>query len=244
MSMVTSGCAADAHVHRLYGEFAGLPVGVVTQCVQHTAPLQQELWNACTGGTFAERARAYHEHHEEAVFALLHRTANRAQRRAEHEQSGLANWLEAAGDEVLDFGGGLGFSASLLRDAGKQVTYVDVDGPVAAFARWYFERCGQDDIEVHTTSVANVELPAGRQWDLVLAENVLEWLPDPIAAAERLAAAVRPGGTLFVQLDATAAQAPMANAVAIDDLLARCPALQRLQHVLRGDDGRHAFRAG
>lgn len=242
MSTVTPSCAADAHVHRLYGEYAGLPVGVVTQCVQHAAALQLELWHDCLGGTFAERARAYHEHHEEAVFALLQRTANRAQRRAEHEQSGFASWLEAAGDEVLDFGGGLGFSASLLRDAGKQVTYVDVDGAVTAFARWYFERCGQDDIEVHTTAVGDVELPAGRQWDLVLAENVLEWLPDPVAAVERLAAAVRRGGTLFVRLDAAAA--PMAHAVSIDELLTRSPALQRLQHVLRGDDGRHAFRAG
>ncbi|MBL8727385.1 MAG: class I SAM-dependent methyltransferase [Planctomycetes bacterium] len=244
MSTLVPVGVADAHVHRLYGEYAGLPVGVVTQCVQHAAALQQLIWNACPEGTWAGKACAFHEGHEEAVFGLMQRTVSRAQRRVEHDQSGLTGQLAEAGDDVLDFGGGLGFSASLLRDAGKNVTYVDVDGPVTAFARWYFERCGQDDVEVGTTPSATAELPKGRQWDLVLAECVLECVPDPVATVERLARAVRGGGTLFVVLDGgvEAAGATM-RAVDVAALLAGSPTLRGMRHVLSGEDGRHAFRA-
>ena len=244
MSTVVPICAADAHIHRLYAEYAGLPVGVVTQCVQHAVALQQVIWNASDGATWAAKARAFHEGHEEAVFCLMHRTAQRAQRLAEHDRMGLTGWLADAGDTVLDFGGGLGFSASLLRESGKQVTYVDVDGPSLAFAQWYFAQSALDDIEVLTTPFAQVGLPAGRQWDLVLVERVLEWLPDPGSAIERLAAAVRRGGTLFLVLDdGTAAADATSRPVGIDALLAAAPTLRGMQHVRNGDDGCHAFRA-
>jgi len=243
MSTVAPTCAADAHAHRLYGEYAGLPVGVVTQCVQNAAALQQVLWNACPGASRAAKAAAFHEGHEEAVFGLMHHTASRAQRRTEHERSGLTGLLAQVGDDVLDFGGGLGFSASLLHEAGKRVTYVDVDGPVLAFARWYFERCGQHDVEVVSAPSAVAWLPAGRQWDLVLAERVLEYVGDPVSVVDRLAGAVRAGGTLFVQLEGITPANPLSQAIVLDDLLAGSAALRRLAHVLRGDDGRHAFRA-
>jgi SAM-dependent methyltransferase len=245
MSTITPVGAADLHVHRLYGEYAGLPVGVVTQCAQHADALQQLTWQACPGADRAAKACAYHEGHEADVFAQLHRTSSRAQRRHEHERSGLAGWLAESGDAALDFGGGLGLSSSLLREAGKRVTYVDVDGPAAAFARWYFARSGQPDIELLTTPSDRVVLPAGRQWDLVLVERVLECVPDPAAVVERLAGALARGGVLYLVLEsALTVTGPSARPVAVDDLLARAPALRRLQHVLCGQDGRHAFRAG
>jgi SAM-dependent methyltransferase len=244
MSTLVPLGTADTHVHRLYGDYAGLPVGVVTQCVQQAATLQQLIWNACPAMSWVAKARAFHEGHEEAVFALMQRTASRAQRRSEHEQSGFAGQLDEAGDDVLDFGGGLGFSASLLRDAGKNVTYVDVDGPVLAFARWYFERCDQADVELCTTSSAVADLPEGRQWDLVLAERVLEYVPDPVATVERLARAVRSGGTLFVVLDGgVEAAGALARPVAVAELLAGAPTLQGMRPVLSGEDGRYAFCA-
>lgn len=242
MATVATTRAADAHVHRLYGAYAGMPAGVVTQCVQHAAALQQLIWGALDGDR-AAKARVFFERHEEAVFALMQRTASRTQRRAEHQRSGLTAVLDDAGDDVLDFGGGLGFSASLLHDAGKKVTYVDVAGPVTAFAQWYFAHGEQPDIEVCTTPCARVALPAGRQWDLVLAEHVLEWLPDPVAAIERLAAAVRPGGTLFLELaGGDGAGDGMACHVDVEALLAGAPSLRAMQHVRDGDDGRHMFR--
>lgn len=243
MSTLVPVCAADAHVHRLYGDHAGLPVGVVTQCVQQATALQQLIWGA-SPGTWAERTRAFHEQHEEAVFGWMQRTTNRAQRRAEHEQSGLAGQLTTLGDDVLDFGGGLGFSASLLREAGKRVTYVDVDGPACAFARWYFDHCGQGDIEVGTTPCDHVELTPQRQWDLVLVERVLEYVPDPAATIERLARAVRRGGTLFLSLERDPdAHGQLARPVTLTDLLATSATLRSMRRVRSGDDGHHVFVA-
>ncbi|MBL9077398.1 MAG: class I SAM-dependent methyltransferase [Planctomycetes bacterium] len=242
MTTSTAVRAADAHVHRLYADYSGLPVGVVTQCVQHADTLAQLTWQACPGDDWAAKARAWHQRHEECVFLLMQRTAQRAQRRREHERTGFAGLVADAGPDVLDFGGGLGFTASLLAEAGKRVTYVDVDGPVARFAQWYLAECGPSGITVGTTPADRAELPAGRQWDLVLAERVLESVPDAGAVAERLAQALLPGGTLFVVLD-DAAATPLQRPVDVDELLAAAPTLRRLQHVLRGDDGRHAFRA-
>ncbi|MBX3462253.1 MAG: class I SAM-dependent methyltransferase [Planctomycetes bacterium] len=240
MSTLAPVGIADAHVHRLYADYSGLPVGVVTQCVQHAAALQHVAWQDCGGADFAARARAFHERHEESVFLQLQRTPSRTVRRQEHDGAGVAGWLPD-GAAVLDFGGGLGLSSALLAEAGHTVTYVDVDGPAAAFARWYFAACGLAAIDVRTTPVDACELPSGRQFDLVLAERVLECVPDPVAVVERLARALRPGGTLYLVLDAAAA-GPLARPVDLGALRAGSPALRRLAPVLDAGDGRHAFR--
>ncbi|MEO6596546.1 MAG: class I SAM-dependent methyltransferase [Planctomycetota bacterium] len=237
---------ADTHVHRLYADFAGLPVGVVTQCVQHHASFNQVSWQECTGATFAEKASSYYEQHEECLFDLLHSCAGRQARRASYQKDGHWSAFTGAGVTVLDFGGGLGQTASLLHEAGKKVTYWDVDGPTSRFAAWYFDRCGHNEIEVLTTPSRGVELPAQRQWDLVLAEAVLECVPDPVATVERLAKAVASGGLLYVIADrpeATGAR-PMRRPVVVADLLAGSPTLRAMEHACKGDGGADVFRAG
>ncbi|HEX5051657.1 MAG TPA: methyltransferase [Planctomycetota bacterium] len=235
---------ADTHVHRLYSDFAGLPVGVVTQCVQHHATFNQVSWQECPGATFAEKAATYYEEHEECLFDLLHSSSGRASRRAGYVKDGHWSCFTGGGPTVLDFGGGLGQTASLLHEDGKHVTYCDVDGPTARFAAWFFERCHQNEIEVLLTSSHRVELPARRQWDLVLAEAVLECVPDPVGTAECLAKVVAPGGLLYLIADRPEAVAsrPMRRPIAVADLLAGAPSLRAMEQV-RSDDGCDVFRA-
>lgn len=244
MPTITPVRSADTHVHRLYAEYAGMPVGVVTQCVQHFASLHHVTWQACAGASWQDKASVYYEQHEDYMFDLLHRSTSRAQRKATYISDGHWTYLAGPARDVLDFGGGLGLAASLLAEVGKAVTYCDVDGPAANFAEWYFEQCGQA-IEVHRTPAREAVLPTDRRWDLVLVESVLEHVPDPAATIGRLARVVRSGGTLYLIVDPVeppAAQ-PMRRRIDVDELLAGSPELRAMHHVLRGDRGQHAFFA-
>jgi SAM-dependent methyltransferase len=76
------------------------------------------------------------------------------------------------------------------------VTLVDVDGPAFRFARHRFERRGLPGRFVESKS----PLPEPNEvYDVALCFDVFEHLPDPLEAARRLVAALRPGGLLVEQ---------------------------------------------
>ncbi|HZN39486.1 MAG TPA: methyltransferase [Planctomycetota bacterium] len=234
---------ADAHVHRLYADYSGLPFGVVTECAQRSDTLTQAVWQQCEGDSWRDKARVFYERYEEAMFDLLRHDTSRAQRRSDYEKDGIWSWLAGAGASVLDFGGGLGLTSSLMCEIGKQVTYCEVDGPALRFARWYFEGNGQRDIEVVRTPSATPQLPLDRRWDLVLVESVLEHVADPVATIENLASVVSSGGLLYLAIARTEAACPLRQPVAVADLMTGSAALRAMERVLETSDGRCVFRA-
>ena len=157
-------------------------------------------WSECEGATFCDKAKVYYENTDEYLFDLLHGSRSKAWRKQVYQHFGHWKWMTSIGPDVIEFGGGLGLTCSLLRDEGRRVTYCDVDGPAAKFARWYFERTGQRDIEILHTPSSELVLPEGRQWDLVFSDSVIEHVPDPAATVERLARALKPGGRAAVVL--------------------------------------------
>ena len=234
---------ADAHVHRLYADYSGLPLGVVTECAQRADMLTKAVWQQCEGDSFCDKAKVFYERYEEALFDLLQRSTSRAQRRASYEKDGIWSWLAGAGRSVLDFGGGLGLTSSLMCEIGKQVTYCEVDGPALRFATWYFEGNGQRDIELVRTPSATAVLPIDRRWDLVLVEAVLEHVADPVATIECLAAGVSSGGLVYLAIARTEAECSLRQPVALQELLAGSAALRAMERVLETSDGRCIFRA-
>jgi SAM-dependent methyltransferase len=233
---------ADQHVHRLFARFANLPVGMITQCAASHAALVHGAWHADPNRSWAENARALFEQCDEYVFELLHAATTRAQHQAAWSQEHVQGHLLGAGSLVLDFGGGLGLASSLLADAGKQVTYCDVDGPAARFASWFFAHVG-NAVETLRVDAARPLLPAGRRWDIVLAEHVLEHVADPVATVEMLVQALRPQGLLHVVLSpAGATGASLSRPVDAAMLLAGSPALRALGRVELGDDQHLLFR--
>lgn len=102
----------------------------------------------------------------------------------------------AAGQMVLDIGGGTGGFAVRVAGAGHRVTVVDPSpDALAALGR----RADEEGVEVTgrqgdlSTLLDVVDVGSA---DVVLCHGVLEIIPDPAAALETLAQVLRPGGTL------------------------------------------------
>ena len=97
---------------------------------------------------------------------------------------------------VLDFGSGIGSLGLLLARNGLDVTLAEINPALNDYARWRFERRG---LSARFLDVGAEELPEAA-FDFVSAVDVLEHVPDPRSVLLSLAAALRPGGTLFIHL--------------------------------------------
>lgn len=103
---------------------------------------------------------------------------------------------EARYRRVYDFGCGIGTDALFLASRGYEVTLVDVDGPAFHFAQHRFRRRGLP--ACFQASYSALPKPDS-VYDVVVCVDVFEHLPDPLEAARRLVAALRPGGVLVQQ---------------------------------------------
>lgn len=100
----------------------------------------------------------------------------------------------APGREVLDYGSGIGSDAIVFSRMGFNVTIADVSEPLLAFARY---RCERHGLKVQTIDLKR-EAPRKQGYDVELCFDVLEHIPQPVAAVKQLRDALRPGGLLFL----------------------------------------------
>ena len=96
---------------------------------------------------------------------------------------------------ILDVGCGPGWLAQALTAAGHTVTGVDVDAHDGVAARMH--RFVQADL---TQGLPHDDELAHSQFDVVLAADVIEHLPDPQRLLRDLAARVRPGGSIIASV--------------------------------------------
>ena len=94
---------------------------------------------------------------------------------------------------MLDLGCWVGFLLAEARLRGWEVTGVEPSTFASAYAR---ERLG---LPVIQADLFTADLPAG-SFDAVVLGDVIEHLPDPAAALERIAGLLAPGGVLFLAL--------------------------------------------
>lgn len=171
------------------------------------APVPDPTLDPAELGKFAELGRGWWD--PTGPMAPLHklnpvRVAYARDRACERfgRDPGAARPLD--GLAVLDVGCGGGLLAEPLARLGAAVTGID---PVAASldaARWHAEATGAA-VGYEATSLEAV-VAAGRRFDLVLASEVVEHVPDAAAFVAALAAAARPGGLVLLStLSRTAA---------------------------------------
>jgi SAM-dependent methyltransferase len=112
----------------------------------------------------------------------------------------LLDLLEArAGERILDVGCGTGHQAAALADLGAEVVGIDSDAAMLDLAR-----DAHPGLVVHQVDAQDAEslhsAVGGSSFDAVLSNAALHWMPrqDDVLAA--LAAVLRPGGRLVVEM--------------------------------------------
>jgi 2-polyprenyl-3-methyl-5-hydroxy-6-metoxy-1,4-benzoquinol methylase len=121
----------------------------------------------------------------------------------EAEHFGRYWWVRrlAAGRRVLDAGCGVGYGSQILHDAGAEdVVAVDISPEVVEAARTRVS----PEITVEQGDLHRLRLPDGR-FDLVVAFEVIEHVPDPEAVIRELARVLAWGGILVVSTPNAAA---------------------------------------
>lgn len=99
---------------------------------------------------------------------------------------------------VLDVGAGFGVYAALLRIVGvAEVTALDYHAPKAAVARKLAAYLGLDGVSVMHGDATVLPLKRGT-FDAAIALASLSHIRDPVRALRRVAAALRPGGCVYV----------------------------------------------
>ena len=100
---------------------------------------------------------------------------------------------------VLDVGCGVGRMMMPFLDAGASVIGVDADLQSLQHAAWHAAgRAGR--VDLHWSSVHH--LPDERDFDVVLAVEVLCYVPDVESALRAIVERLRPGGTLLLSMEA------------------------------------------
>lgn len=129
---------------------------------------------------------------------------------------------------ALDVGCGTGIVAALLAERGCDVLGVEVDERMAAVAR-------SRGLAVEVASFEQWDAGA-RRFELLSSGQAWHWV-DPVAGAERAAAALAPGGTLGVFWNF--GEPPANVAERIDPIYRRlAPGLERYSVLLGGEDRR------
>lgn len=146
-----------------------------------------EVYNASYWRSPAAREQGYSDYRSDAELYLksFRRRWGRLAPRFPARADGAAY-------RALDVGCAAGYFLEVLRAAGWRVQGVEPSEDIAAEAS---SRHGADAVHVGTLE----SLPPTEEFDLITFWDVLEHLPDPVAALECARARLAPGGTLVVE---------------------------------------------
>lgn len=137
---------------------------------------------------------------DQAIVAASLRYYTDEGRRAARVRDYLNPLLERKpGGKLLDFGCGAGWFAALARDAGYEVEGIEQMPAAVAAAR---EELGLEGVRVGTEA----DLPETPTYDVIVCNNLIEHLIDPKGFAERVAAALNPGGLWMVNYPSASAE--------------------------------------
>lgn len=97
--------------------------------------------------------------------------------------------------EILDLGCGHGEGSSLLAQRARQVRAVDHSARAIEVARGLFQR---GNLSFEVMKVPPIAIPSAQQYDVVVAFQVLEHLPEPLFFLQEVRRVLKAEGTLFL----------------------------------------------
>jgi 2-polyprenyl-3-methyl-5-hydroxy-6-metoxy-1,4-benzoquinol methylase len=100
--------------------------------------------------------------------------------------------LPVAGPRLLEVGSAKGYMLALLRRLGWRVTGVEIAGSAAEHSRRVF------GVDVFTGTLEEFRRGSSRTFDVVLAQDVIEHVPDPRGFLRALYESVAPGGRVII----------------------------------------------
>ncbi len=179
-------------------DYLGAPVAVVqARCSTATATLAQQ-WRVAAPAT-PEAITAFYRHADEYLYDLTWWHARDNNSGAALQAQALQAALAHHAHRVLDFGSGIGSLGLLFAEHGMETTLAEINPRLHDYARWRFARRG---LTAHCIDPQVQPLPPDA-FDFISAIDVLEHLPDPAQVLADLAAALRPGGAMFLHMPAT-----------------------------------------
>jgi len=95
----------------------------------------------------------------------------------------------------LDFGSGVATHAIAMAENGNEVSLLDVEGPLLDFARKRIARRG-----LQAKSYGHKDRLPEKYFDVAICTDVLEHVYDPLGELERIAASLKTGGLLHLQV--------------------------------------------
>jgi SAM-dependent methyltransferase len=196
------GLPTEAGACALCGAREGVRVASGPDFEYDTTRTELSLWRCACGGVYLDPrpapealARIYPSNYYAYDFVeKVGRFVMRFKSMAERTKVRAYRAYVPDGGRVLDIGCGDGHVlGQLRRHGGASLRLEGVEfSPVAIAAA---ERAG---FVVHRGRIEEVELPPGA-FDLVIMNQLIEHVADPVAVLRKVAAALRPGGVVFVE---------------------------------------------
>jgi 2-polyprenyl-3-methyl-5-hydroxy-6-metoxy-1,4-benzoquinol methylase len=101
------------------------------------------------------------------------------------------------GLKVLDFGCGTGSHGIFCSQVGaKEVTFLDVDGPLYNYAKW---RCEARELTNVNFLTNEDDIPVN-EFDVVICMDVLEHVASPISVFNHITDSLKPGGLIALEV--------------------------------------------
>ena len=183
-----------------YCEFSGLKEDIVKSKVEASLAFSANEWNKNVSGNDLLQVQKFYTASDyvcEVLLAYLHPEAF-------YKKETMMDILKfvkgSSGKNVMEFGGGTGqLCLTMYFNTDKKITYVDLPGRIAEFAKWRFKKYNAD-ITVVYSDVEELKLPKC-EYDTLVSDAVLEHVPNLEQAIKSLSESMKPNGKFYLLFD-------------------------------------------
>lgn len=177
----------DEELIRDFMEYSNLSYNDTREMLKSGVKLQYDFWNKLDPKT-DEEIKKFYETTPYNIFSLAYWHMSRGQVNFRNKI------MEYCFGDILDYGGGVGDLCIKLAEKGLNVTYGDVRGKNMEFAKWLFKKRGY---EIKVLDIVN-EFNCLEEYDTLMCIDVIEHIPHPEVALERMTKHLRNNGRLII----------------------------------------------